>query len=197
MKCFSKLLILFFLLGSFSFAQTSSRKVDGNTLTSSDLPKIRLKFNKKFKFAGSHEFVLYDRAKAEQYFFVVAEDKKIKKMFMLQFEGFLPKIDAKYDYNEPNTIDFGGLKYFSNAEFIPNVEQALNAVPDSDIARAAKFLQDKGFTLMKSLVFQRFVRVVDESKRNEFIMLYIEEANDDKAMGNLSERALENFKVLK
>lgn len=197
MKSFSKLLILFFLLGSFSFAQTSPRKINENILNSSDLPKIRLKFNKKFKFAGSHEFVLYDRAKAEQYFFVVAEDKKIKRMFMLQFEGFLPKIDAKYDYNEPNTIDFGGLKYFSNTEFIPNVEQALNAVPDSDIARAAKFLQDKGFTLMKSLVFQRFVRVVDESKRNEFIMLYIEEANDEKAKENLSERALENFKVLK
>ncbi len=197
MKTFSKLVIFILLLGSFSFAQNSTRQVENRILNSSDLPKIRLKFNKKFKFAGSHEFVLYDRAKAEQYFFVVAEDKKIKRMFMLQFEGFLPKIDAKYEYNEPNTIDFGGLKYFSNAEFIPNVEQALNAVPDSDIARAAKFLQDKGFTLMRSLVFQRFVRVVDESKRNEFIMLYIEDANDEKAKENLSERALENFKVLK
>ena len=197
MKTFSKLVIFILLLGSFSFAQNSTRQVEDRILNSSDLPKIRLKFNKKFKFAGSHEFVLYDRAKAEQYFFVVAEDKKIKRMFMLQFEGFLPKIDAKYEYNEPNTIDFGGLKYFSNAEFIPNVEQALKAVPDSDIARAAKFLQDKGFTLMRSLVFQRFVRVVDESKRNEFIMLYIEDANDEKAKENLSERALENFKVLK
>lgn len=166
-------------------------------MISTDTPKIRLKFDKKFKFAGSHEFILYDRANAEQYFFVEAKDKKIKRMFMLQFEGFLPTIDAKYEYNEPKTIEFGGLKYFSNAEFVPNVEMALKAVPDSDIARAAKFLQDKGFVLMKSLVFQRFVRIVNETKTKEFIMLYIEDAENEKAITGLSERALQNFKVLK
>ena len=118
-------------------------------------------------------------------------------MFMLQFEGFLPNIDAKYDYNEPNTVELGGLKYFSNAEFVPNVELALKAVPDSDIVHAAKFLQDKGFVLMKSLVFQRFVRVVNESKRDEFIMLYIEDAENEKSIQGLSDRALQHLKVLK
>lgn len=200
MKIISKfitLTIFICLSGSFSFAQTSIRSVKGSVLISTDTPKIRLKFDKKFKFAGSHEFILYDRANAEQYFFVEAKDKKIKRMFMLQFEGFLPTIDAKYEYNEPKTIEFGGLKYFSNAEFVPNVEMALKAVPDSDIARAAKFLQDKGFVLMKSLVFQRFVRIVNETKTKEFIMLYIEDAENEKAITGLSERALQNFKVLK
>ena len=203
MKVFSKILvaiIVVFLFGNFSFAQTTqnvSRKVKGRVLTSNDAPKISLKFDKKFKFVGSHEFVLYDRANAAQYFFVEAEGKKIKRMFMLQFEGFLPNIDAKYDYNEPNTVELGGLKYFSNAEFVPNVELALKAVPDSDIAHAAKFLQDKGFVLMKSLVFQRFVRVVNESKRDEFIMLYIEDAENEKSIQGLSDRTLQHFKVLK
>lgn len=188
-----------FLLNNFLLSQKvqTTRNVNGRVLTSKDLPQIRLKFDKKFKFAGSHKFVLYDRANVEQYFFVEAEDKKIKRMYMLQFEGFLPNIEAKYDYNEPNSVEIGGLKYFSNAEFVPNVETVLKAVPDSDIARAAKFLQDKGFTLMKSLVFQRFVRVIDEAKRNEFIMAYIEEAEDEKSLQDLSRRAQENFKILK
>ena len=119
---------------------------------------------------------------------------------MLQFENFLPNIDGKYQYNEPNSAEIGGLKYFSNTENVPNVEAALKAVPDSDIAKAAKFLQDKGFILMKSLKYQRFVRVLDNAKRSEFIMLYIEdsessdssEKNDD-----FQRRALANFKVLK
>jgi hypothetical protein len=205
-KLITAILFVFVFPGNFSFAQTtekSMRQVKGSVLSSKDTPKIRLKFDRKFKFAGSQEFVLYDRAKAGQYFFVEAEGKKIKRMFMVQFEGFLPDIDAKYDYNEPQTIEISGLKYFSNVEFVPNVEMAVKAVPDSDTARAAKFLQDKGFILMKSLVFQRFVRVIDETKRNEFILVYIEDAENDSAgqkeklLQGLSERALKNFKVLK
>lgn len=76
---------------------------------------------------------------------------------------------------------------------------ALQTVPDSDIAKAAKFLQDKGFVLMKSLKYQRFVRVLDEAKRSEFIMLYIEDAENggNAETKDLPNRALANFKILK
>jgi hypothetical protein len=176
----------------------TNREVKERILTSKSNPKIRLKFAKKFKFVGSQEFTLYERAKAEQYFFIESENKKIKRLFMLQFESFLPEItDGKYDYNEPNSIEIGGLKYFSNTENVPNVEMALKAVPDSDIAKAAKFLQDKGFILMKLLKYQRFVRVLDDAKRSEFIMLYVEDAEIPNNNGDLQSRALANFKVLK
>ena len=198
-------LAIFFLLGSFvlTAAQNidqSARAVKGRILISKDAPELRLKFGKKFKFAGSQRFVLYDRANAEQYFFVEAANNKIKRLYMLQFEGFLPKIDGTYDYNEPQTVEIGGSRYFSNTENIANVEAALSAVPGSDIAKAAKFLQDKGFTLMKSLKYQRFVRVLDEDKRREFIILYIEDADIadlSKQSEDFQRRALANFKVLK
>ncbi len=199
-----KSLTVFFVISLFVLAITAqqntdkpNRAVKGRVLTSKSSPEIRLKFNKKFKFAGSQEFVLYERAKAEQYFFFEAENKIIKRLYMLQFESFLPEIDGKYDYNEPNSIEIGGIKYFSNSENIPNVEAALKAVPDSDIAKAAKFLQDKGFILMKSLKYQRFVRVLDDSKRREFIVLYVEDAEIPNNNGDLQNRALANFKVLK
>lgn len=196
-----KILAVFFLL-IFSVENLSAqtnRSVKGRVLTSKNAPELRLKFGKKFKFGGSHEFVLYNRAKAEQFFFIEAENKKIKRLYMLQFESFLPNIDGKYEYNEPNTVEIGGLKYFANSEDIPNVEAALQAVPDSDIAKAAKFLQDKGFTLMKSLKYQRFVRVIDDAKRSEFIMLYVEDAERAGALQtvDLQSRALADFKVLK
>lgn len=202
-----KLSAICFVIGLFVFTTTAqnidkpNREVKGRILISKSNPKIRLKFGKHFGFIGSQDFVLYDRANAEQYFFVEAENKKIKRLFMLQFERFLPEItDGKYDYNEPNSLEIGGLKYFSNTENVPNVEMVLKAVPDSDIAKAAKFLQNKGFTLMKSLKYQRFVRVLDDAKRSEFIMLYVEDAeNQDSSEknNNLQKRALANFKVLK
>lgn len=184
------------LLLALSIAAQSPRSVKGRVLTSKNAPEIRLKFDKKYKFTGSHEFILYDRAKAEQFFFVEAEGKKIKRLYMLQFESFLPGIEGKYDYNEPNSVEIGGLKYFANSENIPNVEAALKAVPDSDIAKAAKFLQDKGFTLMKSLKYQRFVRLLDDAKRSELIIIYVEDAENSKT-GDLQKTALANFKVLR
>ncbi len=197
---------IFFVFGLFVLTTTaqnidgSNREVNGRVVTSKSNPEIRLKFGKKFKFVGKQEFVLYDRARAEQYFFVEVENKKIKRLFMLQFESFLRGIDGKYDYNEPNSLEIGGLKYFSNTENVPNVKMTLKAVPDSDIAKAAKFLQDKGLTLMKSLKYQRFVRVFDDAKRSEFIMLYVEDAENQGSSeknNDLQKRALANFKVLK
>ena len=107
-------LVFFFVISLFVFtagAQKTGkpdREVKGRVLTSKNTPQIRLKFGKMFKFAGSQDFVLYDRAKAEQYFFVEAENKKIKRLFMIQFESFLPGTDGKYDYNESQTLDIGG-----------------------------------------------------------------------------------------
>lgn len=182
-----------------AFAQ-NARSVKKQILISSDAPKVKIKFDKKFKFAGSHKFVLYNRAEAEQFFFADADNQKIKRLYMLQFESYLPKIDATYNYNEPETIKIGGLDYFSNTEVVPNVEAALSAVPDSDIAKAAAFLQSKNFVLMKSLLYQRFVRVVSADKRSEFIILYIENADGadaEKLKADLQDRALANFKIIK
>jgi hypothetical protein len=200
---FTVAIFLFGICGVFGFGQTKEefyRKVKGQILTSANSPEIRLKFSKKFKFAGSQKFILYDRAEAEQYFFVEAENKKIKRLYMLQFESFLPKIDGTYDYNEPQSVKIGGFDYFSNVEAVPNVEAALKAVPDSDIAKAAAFLQSKDFQIMKSLLYQRFVRVLGDDKRSEFIILYIEDSenvNSEKQTENLQKQALANFKILK
>lgn len=199
MKKFAAIIFLTLLCLNFSFSQTK-RAVKKQILSSTDAPKIRLKFDKKFKFAGSQKFVLYARAEAEQFFFVEAENKQIKRLYMLQFENFLPGKDGAYNYNEPQSVKIGRLDFFANAEPIPNVEAALKAVPDSDIAKAADFLKGKGFTLINSLLYQRFVRVVSDDQRREFIILYIEaseNANIEKQKNNLQKMALKNFKILK
>lgn len=198
MKKFAAIIFTILISSSFSFSQTK-REVKKQILTSNDAPKIRLKFDKKFKFAGSQKFILYERAEAEQFFFIEAENKKIKRLYMLQFENFLPGKEGVYNYDEPQSVKIGGQDFFANAENIPNVEAALKAVPDSDIAKAADFLKSKGFTLMNSLLYQRFVRVVSDDKRREFIMLYIEDAENadaEKQKAELQKRALSYFKVL-
>ena len=181
-----------------------ARRVKGRVLTSTSLPPIRIKFDKGFKYAGSQSFILYDRAQVEQYFFVDADkQQRIKRMYMMQFEGYLPNIKATYDYPSTKTVNLGGQTYIVNAERIPNVPAALKQDPQSDVARAASFLEAKGYRISESIIFQRFVRLVDEAKRNEFILLYVEDAGagasseQERAMQEFSSRALKGFAILK
>lgn len=183
-------------------ADEQARAVKGQVLTSAKLPAIRMRFDKKFKYAGSQKFVLYERAQAEQHFFVDADARgRIRRLYMLQFEGYLPGIDASYSYEAKETLKLGGEEYMVNIENVPNVAAALKQIPESDTAHAVAFLEGKGYHIPEAVRYQRFVRLVDESKRSEFIMLYIEDAGttqpDEKAMREFRTRALKGFIVLK
>src|SRR5712691_12600956 len=185
-------------------AATQTRRVKGRVLTSTSLPPIRIKFDKAFKYVGSQSFILYGRAQVEQHFFVNADkQQRIKRMYMMQFEGYLPKIKATYDYPFTKTVNLGGQTYIVNAERIPNVPAALKQDPQSDVTRAASFLESKGYRISESIMFQRFVRLVDDAKRNEFILLYVEDAGpgasaeNEKARQEFSGRALKSFTILK
>ena len=179
-----------------------TRGVKGQVLTSTYLPPIRIRFERSLRYVGSQSFVLYDRARAEQHFFVEADkQRRVKRMYMIQFEGYLPGVDATYSYAPAETVTLGGVDYIVNVENVPNVTAALARMPQSDAARAVEFLKGKGYSLGESVRFERCVRISDESKRSEFIMLYVEDAgvsqSDEKAMRELRERALKGFKILK
>lgn len=188
-------ILLHVVIGS-GQVQDSGRRVSGGILVSDSMPTIKLKIDPALRSVGSQTFTLYDRAKVNQFFFVEAKGKKISRMIMIQFEGFLPGVAGSYDYNEPKTVEIGGEKYFSNAESIPDVPAALQSLPGSDIARAAEWLGIRGFSLPKSLRYQRFVRTVDAEKRHEIIILYVEDTEPIKA-GDLSKRALKLLKKVK
>jgi hypothetical protein len=199
------------LSSSFTSAQSPTktepnqvRGVKRQVLSSTYLPSIRVKFDKRFKYVGSQKFVLYERAQVEQHFFIAADKQQhIKGMYMVQFEGYLPSVNAKYDYPATKTVSLGGQTYIADAESIPNVSAALKQEPQSDVARAASFLASKGYRVGESIRFQRFVRLVDEAKRNEFILLYVEDApagastENEKATQKFTNRALKGFAVLK
>lgn len=181
-----------------------TREVKEQVLTSTYLPSIRLRFDDNFKYVGMQKFILYEKAQVEQYFFVDADgQQRIKRMYMVQFEGFLPGINATYDYPVTETITLGGQTYLVNAESIPNVPAALKQIPGSDVARAASFLESKGYRTSESIRFQRFVRLLDEAKRNEIILLYIEDASAGASSAQENEgkeflaRALKGFTILK
>src|SRR4030095_5927151 len=86
------------------------RTVKGQELVSTQQPAVRLKFDKAFKYVGTQTFVLYDVANAEQHFFVDADnDGRIKRLYWVQFEGYLPSNTHSYDYKSEKKVAIGGL----------------------------------------------------------------------------------------
>lgn len=156
---------------------SAQRRVKGHTLTSEALPPIKIKFDNAFKYVGSQSFILYNSAQVEQYFFIAADKGRIKRLFMVQFEGYLPDNTHTYNYNLSNTVKLGALDFMYDTS-VANVPAFRKQYPDSDAGRAAAFLEGKGYKLEgEDLVYQRFVRLVDEARRNELLIIYYENLN--------------------
>jgi hypothetical protein len=155
--------------------QQLTRKVKGQTLTSTKLPAASLKFDKAFKYAGGQSFILYNVANAEQHFFVDADKQgQIKRFYWVQFEGYLPNNNHSYDYKANQTIDIGGLNFIADA--YPLNFKVNPGRSDSDGSRARTFLESKGYRMAgDDILFQRLVHLVDEAKRNELMIVYIED----------------------
>lgn len=158
-----------------SSTQGGPRTVKGQLLTSTEMPAVRLKFDKAFKYVGAQDFILYDVARAEQHFFVDAdEQQRIKRMYWVQFEGYLPSNTHTYRYRVTKTVNIGGLDFIADA-----AARNINANPgrpDSDGSRARSFLEVKGYRMASDdILSQRLVHLVDEAKRNELMIIYMED----------------------
>ncbi len=155
--------------------EAPARTVKGRTLTSADLPAVRLEFGKDFKYVGTHTFILYNVARAEQHFFVDAgKDGRIKRLYWVQFEGYLPDNTNSYNYKGPKTVNIGGLDFFADV-YARNI-RANPGRPDSDAAKGRAFLESKGFRLgSDETVSERFLYYIGPDKRNELMVIYIED----------------------
>ncbi|MBX2818622.1 MAG: hypothetical protein KTR29_03040 [Rhodothermaceae bacterium] len=87
------------------------RSVHNNILVSSDLPDIRVAVDPEFTYVGRFDFFIRDVAYGERFVFVDAENKKVQRLFIFQFEGFLPTNTMTYNYNFSQAEEIGGFRF--------------------------------------------------------------------------------------
>ena len=150
------------------------RTADGDTLSSPELPKAKLKFKKPFKYVGGHTFILYDVARAEQHFYVDADkDGNVSRLYWVQYEGYLPSNTHSYDYSKSKQVMIGGLQFA--ADSAPRRYDPADARPNSDRAKAIELLTAKGYKIASSDVMtQRLVNMTTPDNRNELMIIYLE-----------------------
>jgi hypothetical protein len=166
--------VLMFSVISFS-QEPPLREVKGQVIKSKDTPAVELEIGKDFKYVGGHRFVLYDVANAEQHFFVDADKEgRIRRLYWVQFEGYLPTNTNSYNYKGTKSVNIGGFDFIADA-YARNIK-ANPGRPDSDGARGRAFLESKGYRLASDEVLsQRLLHYIGEKRRDELMIIYIED----------------------
>ena len=149
------------------------RQVKDNAIISTDLPAIRIEVDKSLKYVGNLQFDLKGIAHVERVIFVEADQERIKRMFIVQFEGFLAGVDNTYKYSLRNTLTLGKHTYGSNL-FLSDVAEHIRKNPDAEPAHTRTFLKEKGYTQADMQMMARFYRIVDDAKRHEILLFYYE-----------------------
>ena len=158
-----------------SSVEPPTRKVEGRVLRSPDMPALTLAFGQPYAYVGGQRFVLHGVAQVEQHFFVDADASGcIRRLYWVQFEGFLSDNTNSYRYKVNQTARIGGLEFVADATARSIAIGQGRA--DSDAGRAQAFLASKRHRMANSeILMQRLVHLVDDAKRNELMIIYMED----------------------
>jgi hypothetical protein len=158
-------------------ADKVKRTVVNNVLTSDSLPRITISVEPSLKYLGKFDFNLRNIAGGERHVWAETSAGRVKRMFIVQLEGFLPNVDDYYKYPIRTPVKLGKHTYSHNLWFY-NDDETRRADPPNEAGMTAKFLAERGLSLDSDLIMSRFARIVGEDKRNEIIFFYWENMRD-------------------
>lgn len=149
------------------------RYVTGSTFISTALPPLKLQVSPAFHYLGKSAFELKGVAWVERHHFVEENAGAVQRLIILQFEGFLEGMPCTYNYHFTNPVVLGGATYNENTYYF-SVAASIAADTGAETAHTRQFLADHGLALPDELMTSRYVRVVDEARRHELIIFYME-----------------------
>ena len=162
------------LLGTAMAADKSpERTVQGTTITSRTDPVLKIKLPAPAQYLGADRWDLYNVADAEVHVFVEADaQKKLQRLYWVQFEAYLPDNTHSYDYPFKEKLTHGGLDFDVTTNFRPTSGPAR---PGSDRERVLKLVEKGGYSLPAETMSVRLVHLLDEAKRKELMFIYAED----------------------
>lgn len=145
----------------------------GQVFTSTHTPAIQIEIDPAFYYIGNIEFDLKGIAHADRHIFVDARQNQVRRMIVLQFEGFLDNNRMTYSYLPHNLILLGGEGYGKDNFFFSNIEE-ITANPGAETDYTLALLRSHGFQVEDEQMTARFARIIDSEGRNEFLIFYHE-----------------------
>ncbi len=150
-----------------------ARTVSANELTSPGDPAVVMQFSPEYRHLGGQQFILYGVADTEQHFFIeTTPDDRLKSLYWLQFEAYLPDNSYSYDYDDsPLRLSIGEYEFFVDTAPVRSDPTRRRRGTDGGLAR--QFLSSKGYELPQDYAYARMVHLTDESRRKELMIIFI------------------------
>jgi hypothetical protein len=155
-------------------ASPPERIADNNTLRSERDPAILLQIKSPVQYVGADRWVLYGVADCEVHVFVEADSaKNVKRLYWIQFEGYIPTSSGKYDsYKSPIRADIGGREFIVDGGLM-RTQTASRA--GSDRERVFEILKASGYVLPPGMMYRRMVHLPTPDLRKELMIIYAED----------------------
>ncbi|MBN8729682.1 MAG: hypothetical protein J0L64_04015 [Acidobacteria bacterium] len=149
------------------------RAVNGNIVTSTQDPAVRLELPRQARYLGVDRWDLYGVADCALHVWVEADERKvIQRLYWIQFEEFLPtKPESRYRYPFTKTTRMGGLEFDVRARFGATGGPTK---PDSDGGHVEAMVKAAGYQFPAGTMNVRLVHLPDAEKRKELMIIYIE-----------------------
>ncbi len=151
------------------------RSVSENKLFSHRDPSVVMRFDPSFRHIGGQKFVLYGVADTEQHFFVeTTADNKLKSLYWIQFEEYLPDNSYQYDYEDsPARLRLNDYNFYLDTAAIHSNPKKRRRGSDGSLAR--QFVLSKGYTFPEEFAYARLVHLTDASRRKELMIIFIDD----------------------
>jgi len=170
--------------------RVDGRSVQGQLLISPAMPSFDIRVADGLSYVGRFDFEIIASsdeypaelqgqpiAAGERFVFVSADsDGAVEKLFIVQYEGFLPDNDFVFRYDFSNAERIGGHKFRQNT-WIYDARKGAFDNPLSEGAKTLTFLDERGFSVEPHFMMSRFVGLASEDRKNEIIVFYQEMLN--------------------
>jgi uncharacterized protein (TIGR02246 family) len=189
------------------------RSVNKNTVVSLKNPPLRIDVDEQLQNVGILNFPLKNVAQVERYVYARHdESKRIQRLFIAQFESFLPDINGTYKFQVINPTKFGNFNYQTDIGIF-NFAERIAQSPGAEAEHTKALLDKSGLKADDDFLVARFARITSDDKRSELILFYLENLKDsgltradiepngkrapqaEKVFRDFTDRALNSFKV--
>ena len=198
---------------SISSNSGQGRSVHKNTIVSLKNPPIRIDIDEQLPHVGILNFKLKEVAQVERYIYASHDaSKRIQRLFIAQFESFLPEIKGEYKFQVINPTRLGNNDYQTDIGLF-NFAERIAANPKAEAEYTKALLDKNNLKADDDFLVARYARITSEDKRTELILFYLENLRDlgfsraeiepggkrasetEKIFSDFAERAIRSFKV--
>ena len=142
-------------------------------LISLQQPTLAIDVDDSFTFVGRHPFTIRDVAAGERFVYVDSEGDLIQRLFIVQFEGFLPGVDNFYRYDLTESPVVANYPFRSNG-YAFDIVEAIAANPRSESAATYPYLESKGYSVPAHWMMWRSLTIADQARNKKMILFYVE-----------------------